>query len=456
MEQQPDNPPGGDETARLLQCSAESGDSVAVSRLILNAGESFNINKHDDVSGKMLLYWPVQNGHLETTRVLVSLGADVNGLSLVQIYCQLPGNDMVILCELEHPLITAVRGRNMPMVRLLLQEGANVNVQTGQRYMYGALQLQYLPDKTPLHFAALQESAEMMRILLEYGGNPNVPDQHGQSVLHWAADSWCYCKSWGGAYYGSQHYQNVHEQQSTVLKLLCSSYRYNADALNMALYRAVVVCECMGKADILLNAGADINVQLPSTSNYCTETALHFAAHSNNTVMARFLINNGAILSVTDGDGETPLAKNIRFLSRSRIAAILILHGASLEGKDKWNRSLIDACIQANSPRTDCNDLCYLLVFSGCRVTTTYQRPHNKQQSKEETLCDWLEMKRRNPHRLDALSRICIRKFLSENVVKGRSLVQTVMKMDNLQKVIVDYLLLKDIANMARFLTVGK
>ena len=232
----------------------------------------------------------------------------------------------------------------------------------------------------------------------------------------------------------------------------------NAVTLNEALHVAIVTSECLEKADLLLKAGGNINFKPSSSRLWLNETAMHFASRRNNTVMVQFLINNGANLDVVDAYGESPLAMNIRLVERSDIAAILIIHGANLAGTDRVNRPLLDACIgikwsifggTGSHTRFDCVDLCRLLVFGGCKVRRTYQRPHGRQESKVEELCDWLETTRRNPHRLDDLSRMCIRKFLSKNVVQGRSLVNTVMNIDNLPKLIVDYLLLKDIANIA-------
>lgn len=449
MEQKLDHYPDGDQTA-LLQHAAEHGNTDAVCTIVLGAGSSVNINRRCDMSGKLPLYWSVYNGHLETTAALLSLGADVNGLSRVR-HClplDLPSGDdqdgdLAILCENEPPLVTAVRGSNIPMVRLLLERDAHPNIKT-QRYPPSNF-----TGKTALHIATNNVNVNVVKILLEGGASPELSDHRGESALFWAATSWCCCQRGGGPSDGGENYKRDHEGHRQVLQLLCDA-AHNVACENPVplLYAAAVRAECVERAEFFLHAGGDINFK-PFLYPWVNETALHFAAHRNNTAMARFLINNGAILDVTDHYGETPLAKNIRFLLRSDIAAILIIHGASVAGKDRLDRSLIDACIGTRTrwSRTDHVVLCHLLVFAGYKVTRTYQRPHDKLRSEVEGVCDWLETTRHTPYRLDDLSRIFVRKFLSENVVQGRSIVQTVR--DNLPKVIADYLLLKDIANIA-------
>ena len=422
MEQKSDKQPGEDQTAHLLQEAAKSGNTGAVGSLIQNAGAYFNINRQDDVNGKMPLYWAVNNGHLKTTRVLLSLGADVNGLSYLET------EDME-----EPPLITAVRQRDIPMVRLLLRKGANANLQTSPFNKYAIFC--YVPSRTAIQYAIGQPNVNLVKILLRGGARPDLQREYGHTALDWAVASWFRCINC------THRLSNIHDKQSRVLQLLCDSKKFYSDELSGALYRATTRIQCVEKAEILLNAGGDLDFYGYS---YWNETALHMAARRNNSLVARFLVNNGANLNMACTNGESPLAVNIRFCKSSEIATMLIIHGASLDVKDTWKRPLIVACIGVKNPLT-CSVLCRQLVVAGCKVPKTYQRPHPRKESRVEELCDWLEFRRRNPQRLDDLSRICVRKFLSKKVVKGKSIVQTVRKMENLPKVIVDYLLLKDL-----------
>ena len=431
MEEKSDNQPGVDETASVFRDAIQRGDIELVRNIAENGGPSFDINKPGRVCGRLPIYWAVKRGLLDMARVLLSLGADVNGMSHVHTD---QGN--WAFYDKEPPLLTAVRHRHIAMVKLLLREGADPNMQT------------LFSGKTALHVAAAQENVSLVRILLEQGASPDIPRHNGGTPLHSAATSWCYCKSQcSGARASSRRKRRQHERQCLVLQMLSDAARDEAyEDFLPPLYAAVVIARCTEKAAILLKAGGDINFRPSSPMHWRNETALHFAAHRNNTGMVQFLINNEAILDVTDGNGETPLSKNIREVPRSVIPPRLIVHGASVAVKDRYNRSLIDLCLA----RTDRVDLCRLLVFAGCKVTKTSQPGHDKQQSRSDVeLCAWLETTRRNPHRLDDLSRIYIRKFLSKNVVKGKSLVRTVMKMDILPKVMVDYLLLKDLTNIA-------
>ena len=45
----------------------------------------------------------------------------------------------------------------------------------------------FSPMAQPLHAAALNGKADCLRLLLQFGANPNALDHTGYSALHWAA-----------------------------------------------------------------------------------------------------------------------------------------------------------------------------------------------------------------------------------------------------------------------------
>ena len=73
-------------------------------------------------------------------------------------------------------LFDAARSRNLAVVRLLLDAGADVNTATKRR-------------ETVLGVAAMQGSEDIVNLLLERGAEVNVRDERGYSPLMYAAYS---------------------------------------------------------------------------------------------------------------------------------------------------------------------------------------------------------------------------------------------------------------------------
>lgn len=184
-----------------------------------------------------------------------------------------------------HPLHLMIQNNNVSAARVLLAAGADPNATHSLQH-------------TPLHYAvghytvAHNGSLAMIELLLEYGADPSIHSQHGQTptVLHHLFE---YGSSlWGG-------------NMLTVLNLLLD---HGADVTVNApdpdgetpFHFAVRWGEQV--LQVLLDAGADINAQ----SRY-GETALHYAVNTDRVYeiktrpghqvrleVVAFLLDNGA------------------------------------------------------------------------------------------------------------------------------------------------------------------
>jgi ankyrin repeat protein len=65
---------------------------------------------------------------------------------------------------------------NLNLINDLIALGANVNWQNGDNYNY-----------TPLHLAVREESVEIARMLIDAGADLDVQDKWERTPLHWAA-----------------------------------------------------------------------------------------------------------------------------------------------------------------------------------------------------------------------------------------------------------------------------
>ena len=127
-------------------------DSAGV-RATLDAG----VSPSAEVAGQPLLHWALSVRAEDIFELLVSLGADVNGVGI----------------EGESVLMVAAYQAMTSSISLLLRADANVN------YVDGA-------GRTALMYGARSGDCESVEILLGSGASVAVVDQHGCNAAHWA------------------------------------------------------------------------------------------------------------------------------------------------------------------------------------------------------------------------------------------------------------------------------
>jgi len=132
-----------------------------------------------------------RHGRLESARVLLEHGADVNnrdehGMSPLHLASRYPSNDLVRLLLLHHADLKALDARGntalhqashfgqITVVMLLLEEGADVNARNNL-------------GLTPLHYAANDGHLEVVQLLLDHSADVKAPKENGWTALHIAA-----------------------------------------------------------------------------------------------------------------------------------------------------------------------------------------------------------------------------------------------------------------------------
>ena len=171
--------PGG-ETA--LMTAARTGSLDAVT-LLLERGAS--VNAKDSMRSQTALMWAITENHPDVVKLLVAKGADVNARTNVTAprgeYVPAraggaSGNGIIRQRALPTadggmtPLLFAVRDGNVPMTRLLLELGADINQPSGNH-------------TSPLLIALLNGQVTLATELLERGAKPNVADDYHRGPL---------------------------------------------------------------------------------------------------------------------------------------------------------------------------------------------------------------------------------------------------------------------------------
>ena len=140
-----------------LMAAARTGKHDAV-RALVSRGADPNAREH--LRGQTALMWAAAEEHVEMVRVLLDLGARIDGASMAG----------------HTALLSAARTGNIPVVELLLDRGANIETTAAD-------------GSTPLLIATVRGQVPLARFLLDRGADPNVIAA-GYTPLHWASAKW--------------------------------------------------------------------------------------------------------------------------------------------------------------------------------------------------------------------------------------------------------------------------
>jgi ankyrin repeat protein len=264
-----------------------------------------------DPDGVTPLIMALMNIHWDTGRFLIEQGADVN---LWDFYGQTPlyaAVDMNTLPKgrrVELPSEDETTG--LQVIEMLLARGANPNAQTKLRIPHRQVPYDRYTEPmlnigvTPLIRAAKAGDIPVVKLLLAYGADPNLPNINGDTPLMAAVGKGWINSPTRGAFYTEEEALEVYA--------------------------------------LLREKGANVNAR----TNF-NETALHSAALRGWNEIVKKLIADGAELDVKDGNGLTaidfamgriPKGFNERQPEvRTETAALLKSFGATVENPEaRW------------------------------------------------------------------------------------------------------------------------
>lgn len=137
---------------------AAVNDNVEAAAILLEHGAEINIR--DAVNNDTALMYGVRDGKLKVAEYLLTRGADPN-ITDKQGFA---------------PLHVAVARNDIELVKRLLSHGAAINARTTGH------------GRTALLIAAMSGFVEMVRLLLDAGANPSLPDNMGTLPLQMAIE----------------------------------------------------------------------------------------------------------------------------------------------------------------------------------------------------------------------------------------------------------------------------
>ncbi|MHC4538871.1 MAG: ankyrin repeat domain-containing protein [Planctomycetota bacterium] len=244
-------------------------------KLLLEKGVDVQAN---DTSGYTPLHWAVMIGSKELTELILDAGGDVNAKSRTGEtpldLAKQGGPEIVELLrkhgakEYDRELLQAAADGDAEKVKLLLSEGADLNVRDWRG--------------TALHVAAQNNRTLVANLLLTAGGNVDARHSSGGTPLHWAA------------VYGHKEIAELLIKRGADVRARDSLGHTPLHSASSGGHRDV--------AEMLIAKEAEVNARQNEDL-----TALHKAAKWGHPDVAELLISKGADIEAQDKDSRTAL-----------------------------------------------------------------------------------------------------------------------------------------------------
>ncbi|CAG5096951.1 Similar to ANK3: Ankyrin-3 (Homo sapiens) [Cotesia congregata] len=318
-----------------LCIAAALGDFKTVSSLI-NQGALINTSCDYDNEPKSctVLHLAARNGNKATLEILLKEGADVQARNE----------------DGETPLHIAVTKGNIEAVELLVQHGADVHSvspkwETGFTLLHqaivnnkkeivnilisGGADINSDSWMLPIHYAALNDCGEIIKILLDNGVYVDTLDRNGKTPLNIAIHA-KKLKSieWILKYCPNLKCQTVELGFVKIVEKLLKLGVCPNTVLNNDLMYSMLHIACLHRQNevvkLLINNGADINCR-----DHQGKTPLFYAVHNSDRRIIKILIRNHADINVKAGDGRTPLSLSVEDVD-SDIITLLLDNGADI------------------------------------------------------------------------------------------------------------------------------
>lgn len=334
-----------DEKGRTVLFTLSAKRKVDSIRILLKY--DLDINSEDNY-GKTALDYAIDKSDGMMIRFLLENGASVNRINssnrTVLQDAALNGSyrifevlmkynpDFSIYADNEHNILfDAIRGENLEIVKDVVNNLENLNALN-------------LDNQTALFEAVILENKEISIYLINHGINVNFLDKYGQNVLY------------NALLLGDKNLDiiNLLIQKNININIVDN---YERSILDEILHIITIQSQNKTREDkyklikkeynyhqiakLLISNGLEID------QIHDGKTSLQIAIEEKNIENAKFLIDCGADINLTDHDGKSFLSKElIKGYNNYMMIDFLIENGADLNTKDLDEKSIVDELVE--------------------------------------------------------------------------------------------------------------
>lgn len=273
---------------------------IECAKHLLAAGGDPDLGDPENVTPLILA---LENLHFDFAVFMISAGANIDKWDFrgrTPVYVATDFSSLPTSAHGDIPSADVARGADV--VKMLLEAGANPNVQLKRRHPYRHRALDRNADvilsvgATALLRAARACDVEVVRLLLEHGALVDLPTAEGVTPLLTVAGFAHNDRTTRG------RYRNEPDTLATLQLLVDAGADVNARVVAEPGNRYFTTGERRSNFAYSLRGR-----QVPSEQAVPHWTALHAAAAKGWNYVVQFLADHGAELQVKDADGRTPL-----------------------------------------------------------------------------------------------------------------------------------------------------
>ena len=370
---------GADVNARgMIFGPALLGANLEVTKILLEAGADVNLKSRDDESTALIR--AAERRKPEVVTILLEAGAEINArdkYGKTALFAVLNGYEYNQYEE------------NIPVIKLLLNAGADVNIKGCDTYGR--------EDRTPLTLAVKHDNPspdfkefhaqygtifaditpEVVKLLLEYGADINLCDGDGFTALMYAvngrypnsevikmlldagADVQAENDGMRALDYARQNATFTDKELLRRLEGLTGNTEYR---INSREFSILINNGAVDQVREAIEHGADVNIRSDEES----WTPLMVAVRSDepSVEIVRLLIEAGAEINATDGTGDTALKKALYAMHPNpQIIEMLIHAGADVNIVDEDGMTILMEATRRSTP-----EIVRMLIEAGADV----------------------------------------------------------------------------------------
>jgi ankyrin repeat protein len=289
----------------LMRAVAEN--HLSVIRLLIDAHASVSARSKNRFTP---LLFAAQQGNMESAKMLLAAGADVNETAPDGIAGDTNSRLMFKPNTEAGALLVAIDSGHEALARFLAEQGADVN-------QHGA-------GRTPLHSAVQRQMPQLVTLLLEKHADPNarlekvmpllsryIGQQAGVDTNPVGATPFWLAADYGDAAmmqllvdHGADPKLTTNDKTTPLMAAAGVDFIEGQDRYGRRWFQPTTMplqLAAIEATKVALKLGNDINAV-----NTNGQTALHGAAYMGSTLLIQYLVDNGAKLNTTNKLGQTP------------------------------------------------------------------------------------------------------------------------------------------------------